>query len=83
VVAALTKVGLVPQIEGWGRVVRQNPPPGTARRKGARCAWCSSPRHDDVPDEPRPAEGLRLDELARELPMAADVAGDARCACAG
>jgi cell division protein FtsI (penicillin-binding protein 3) len=35
VVTALTKVGLVPQIEGWGRVVRQNPPPGTAAPKGS------------------------------------------------
>ncbi|HEY3820565.1 MAG TPA: UDP-N-acetylmuramoyl-L-alanyl-D-glutamate--2,6-diaminopimelate ligase [Polyangiaceae bacterium] len=30
-----------------------------------------------VPDEQGPAEGLRLDELARELPMGADVSGDA------
>jgi cell division protein FtsI (penicillin-binding protein 3) len=35
VVAALTKAGLVPQIEGWGRVVRQNPPPGTSAPKGS------------------------------------------------
>jgi cell division protein FtsI (penicillin-binding protein 3) len=35
VVTALTKAGLVPQIEGWGRVVRQNPPPGTAAPKGS------------------------------------------------
>jgi len=35
VVAALTKAGLVPQIEGWGRVVLQNPPPGTSAPKGS------------------------------------------------
>jgi cell division protein FtsI (penicillin-binding protein 3) len=35
VVIALTKAGLVPQIEGWGRAVRQNPAPGTAAPKGS------------------------------------------------
>jgi cell division protein FtsI (penicillin-binding protein 3) len=35
VVTALTKAGLVPQIEGWGRVVRQNPPPGSSAPKGS------------------------------------------------
>jgi cell division protein FtsI (penicillin-binding protein 3) len=35
VVTALTKAGLVPQIEGWGRVVRQNPPPGASAPKGS------------------------------------------------
>lgn len=35
VVTALTRAGLVPQIEGWGRVVRQNPLPGTAAPKGS------------------------------------------------
>jgi cell division protein FtsI (penicillin-binding protein 3) len=35
VVTALTKAGLVPQIEGWGRAVRQNPPPGAAAPKGS------------------------------------------------
>jgi cell division protein FtsI (penicillin-binding protein 3) len=33
--AALAKAGLVPQIEGWGRVVRQNPAPGSAAKKGS------------------------------------------------
>jgi cell division protein FtsI (penicillin-binding protein 3) len=35
VVTSLTKVGLLPQIEGWGRVVRQNPAPGMAAPKGS------------------------------------------------
>jgi cell division protein FtsI (penicillin-binding protein 3) len=35
VVTALTKAGLVPQIEGWGRAVRQNPAPGAAAPKGS------------------------------------------------
>jgi cell division protein FtsI (penicillin-binding protein 3) len=35
VVAALSKAGFVPQIEGWGRVVRQNPAAGTAAPRGS------------------------------------------------
>jgi cell division protein FtsI (penicillin-binding protein 3) len=35
VVAALTRAGLVPQIEGWGRAVRQSPAPGSAAPKGS------------------------------------------------
>jgi cell division protein FtsI (penicillin-binding protein 3) len=35
VLAALTKAGLVPQIEGWGRVVRQSPSPGSAAPRGS------------------------------------------------
>jgi cell division protein FtsI (penicillin-binding protein 3) len=35
VVASLTKAGLVPQLEGWGRAVRQNPAPGAAAPKGS------------------------------------------------
>jgi hypothetical protein len=35
VLAALTKAGLVPQIEGWGRVVRQSPAGGAAAPKGS------------------------------------------------
>ena len=35
VVLAITKAGLVPQVEGWGRVVRQTPAPGTAAPKGS------------------------------------------------
>jgi cell division protein FtsI (penicillin-binding protein 3) len=35
VVATLTKAGLVPQIEGWGRAVRQSPAPGSAAPKGS------------------------------------------------
>lgn len=35
VVTALTKAGLVPQIEGWGRAVRQNPPPGVPAARGS------------------------------------------------
>ncbi len=35
VVAALGKAGLVPQIEGWGRAVRQTPPPGSDAPKGS------------------------------------------------
>jgi cell division protein FtsI (penicillin-binding protein 3) len=36
VVTALTKVGLVPQIEGSGQAVRQSPPAGTAAPKGSQ-----------------------------------------------
>lgn len=35
VVVSLTKAGLVPRIEGWGRAVRQEPAAGTAAPKGA------------------------------------------------
>jgi cell division protein FtsI (penicillin-binding protein 3) len=35
VLATLTKAGLVPQFEGWGRVVRQSPAPGSAAPKGS------------------------------------------------
>jgi cell division protein FtsI (penicillin-binding protein 3) len=35
VVASLTKAGLIPQIEGWGKAVRQNPPAGVAAPKGS------------------------------------------------
>jgi len=35
VVAAVTKAGLVPQIEGWGRAVRQTPPAGAPAPKGS------------------------------------------------
>ncbi len=35
VVMALTNAGLVPQIEGWGRAVRQIPAPGTGVVKGS------------------------------------------------
>jgi cell division protein FtsI (penicillin-binding protein 3) len=35
VVAALTRAGLVPQIEGWGRAVRQTPPAGSPAPKGS------------------------------------------------
>ena len=35
VVVSLTKAGLVPRIEGWGRAVRQEPPAGSAALKGA------------------------------------------------
>jgi len=35
VVASLTKAGLVPRLEGWGRAVRQEPAPGTAAPRGA------------------------------------------------
>ncbi len=34
-VVALSKAGFVPQIEGWGRAVRQNPPAGTAAPRGS------------------------------------------------
>jgi cell division protein FtsI (penicillin-binding protein 3) len=34
-VVALSKAGFVPQIEGWGRAVRQSPAPGTAAPKGS------------------------------------------------
>jgi cell division protein FtsI (penicillin-binding protein 3) len=34
-VVAISKVGLTPQVEGWGRAVRQTPPPGSATPKGA------------------------------------------------
>ena len=32
---ALSKAGFVPQIEGWGRAVRQNPAPGTSAPRGS------------------------------------------------
>ena len=35
VVVALSKAGLVPQIEGWGRAVRQTPAPGTPAPQGS------------------------------------------------
>ena len=35
VLVALSKAGFVPQIEGWGRAVRQSPPPGTAAPRGS------------------------------------------------
>ena len=35
VVTALTKAGFVPQIEGWGRAVRQTPAPGAPAPKGS------------------------------------------------
>jgi cell division protein FtsI (penicillin-binding protein 3) len=35
VVNALTGAGLVPQIEGWGRAIRQTPAPGTGVAKGS------------------------------------------------
>ncbi len=35
VVVALSKAGFVPQIEGWGRAVRQSPAPGTAAPRGS------------------------------------------------
>jgi cell division protein FtsI (penicillin-binding protein 3) len=35
VVVTLTKAGLVPQIEGWGRAVRQTPAPGSVAPKGS------------------------------------------------
>ena len=35
VVVVLMKAGLVPQIEGWGRSVRQTPTPGTGAAKGS------------------------------------------------
>jgi cell division protein FtsI (penicillin-binding protein 3) len=35
VVVSLSKAGLVPQMEGWGRVVRQTPVPGSAAPKGS------------------------------------------------
>ncbi|MGH7435664.1 MAG: penicillin-binding protein [Polyangiaceae bacterium] len=34
-VVAISKAGLTPQVEGWGRAVRQTPPPGSATPKGA------------------------------------------------
>jgi cell division protein FtsI (penicillin-binding protein 3) len=34
-VVALSKAGFVPQIEGWGRAVRQTPPPGTPAPRGS------------------------------------------------
>jgi cell division protein FtsI (penicillin-binding protein 3) len=34
VLSALTKAGLVPQLEGWGRAVRQSPAAGAAAPKG-------------------------------------------------
>lgn len=35
VLAALSKAGLTPRLEGWGRAVRQNPAPGAAVAKGS------------------------------------------------
>jgi cell division protein FtsI (penicillin-binding protein 3) len=35
VVNAISRAGLVPQLEGWGRAVRQTPSPGTAVVKGS------------------------------------------------
>jgi cell division protein FtsI (penicillin-binding protein 3) len=35
VVSAISRAGLVPQLEGWGRAVRQTPSPGTAAVKGS------------------------------------------------
>jgi cell division protein FtsI (penicillin-binding protein 3) len=35
VVLALSRAGLLPEIEGWGRVVRQTPAPGAAAPKGS------------------------------------------------
>jgi cell division protein FtsI (penicillin-binding protein 3) len=35
VMLTLAKAGLAPQIEGWGRAVRQSPPPGSAAPKGS------------------------------------------------
>jgi cell division protein FtsI (penicillin-binding protein 3) len=35
VIVALSKAGLVPQMEGWGRAVRQSPTPGTPAPKGS------------------------------------------------
>ncbi len=35
VVVALSKAGFVPQIEGWGRAVRQTPAPGTPAPRGS------------------------------------------------
>jgi cell division protein FtsI (penicillin-binding protein 3) len=35
VIVMLTKAGLVPQIEGWGRAVRQTPAPGSVAPKGS------------------------------------------------
>jgi cell division protein FtsI (penicillin-binding protein 3) len=36
VVVMLTRAGLVPQIEGWGRVVRQTPAPGSVAPRGSQ-----------------------------------------------
>jgi beta-lactam-binding protein with PASTA domain len=33
--AALTKAGLVPRFEGWGRAVRQSPSAGAAAPRGS------------------------------------------------
>jgi hypothetical protein len=35
VVVSLSKAGLVPQMEGWGRAVRQTPMPGSPAPKGS------------------------------------------------
>jgi cell division protein FtsI (penicillin-binding protein 3) len=35
VVSTLVRAGLVPQLEGWGRAVRQSPPPGAPAPKGS------------------------------------------------
>ena len=34
-VAAISRAGFVPQVDGWGRTVRQSPAPGTAAPKGS------------------------------------------------
>ncbi len=34
-VVSISKAGLVPQVEGWGRAVRQTPAPGSASPKGS------------------------------------------------
>ena len=35
VLSAITRAGLIPQMEGWGRVVRQSPSPGAAAPRGS------------------------------------------------
>ena len=66
----MTGAGLLAEIEGSGRLVRQSPQPGAAAAKGST----------------RPARlrvvvmtadpGLRLDELLRELPSGSQLSGD-------
>jgi outer membrane protein TolC len=34
-VVAISKAGLIPQVEGWGRAVRQTPTAGSATPKGS------------------------------------------------
>ena len=53
----------MPQIEGWGRAVRQTPVAGSPAPKGSACAWCSSRRHER--EVARAAAG-RVDGAARE-----------------